>query len=453
MAWHWLVGMLQPLAAVLQIGFAIWLVVRHQDQREGFLPRAAALGTTLFLAIAFFSWYGMSAHPEFTANGTPQLAGQFVLFNLLLGYLVWTVCLLYDVPVLHALLCCAMGYTMQNLASGLDGLAVLLGERLLGIGDGNVAFQAIVSLLATAAVYLPCYLLLVRAVDRAGTVQVEDRATVGVFVVVILVVILFDVFNKALSYGPTPLPLLVGLRVVHGATCIFVLFAQYEMLFAQRLRAEAATTERLMAEQQRQYELSRENIEAINIKCHDIRHQIRHLGETGTAVDAAVLADIAREVSVYDATVHTGNEAFDTILTEKRLVCEGEGITLTCMADGHALDFLAPSELYALFGNALDNAIEATRQAPVGNRSISLNVRQAASMAVIHVENTCVGEASFVDGLPQTTKLAAGGERDTVNHGIGTRSMRALTERYDGLFSAAQKGEVFCLDITLPLPE
>ena len=74
-------------------------------------------------------------------------------------------------------------------------------------------------------------------------------------------------------------------------------------------------------------------------------------------------------------------------------------------------------------------------------------------MAVIHVENTCVGEASFVDGLPQTTKLAAGGERDTVNHGIGTRSMRALTERYDGLFSAAQKGEVFCLDITLPLPE
>ena len=292
-----------------------------------------------------------------------------------------------------------------------------------------------------------------RAVERAGTVQVEDRATVGVFVMVILVVILFDVNNKALSYGPTPLPLLVSLRIIHGAVCVFVLFAQYEMLFAQHLRSEAAATERLMAEQQRQYELSRENIEAINIKCHDIRHQIRHLGETGTAVDAAVLADIAREVSVYDATVRTGNEALDTILTEKRLLCEGEGITLTCMADGHALDFLASSELYALFGNALDNAIEATRQVPEGGRSISLGVRRVGDMVSIHVENTCVGQASFADGLPQTTKLTGDGTRDTTNHGIGTRSMRALAERYDGIFSAAQRGDVFCLDITLPLPE
>ena len=43
--------------------------------------------------------------------------------------------------------------------------------------------------------------------------------------------------------------------------------------------------------------------------------------------------------------------------------------------------------------------------------------------------------------------------RDTAKHDIGTRSMRALTERYEGLFSASQRGDVFCLDITLPLPE
>ncbi|MBQ9317946.1 MAG: sensor histidine kinase [Atopobiaceae bacterium] len=446
-------GMLQPLSAVLQIGFAIWLIVRYQDQREDFRRRALLLGLALLAAVLFFSWYGMSAHPEFTANGTPQLAGQFLLFTLLLGYCVGSVLLLYDVPLHHALFCCAMGYTMQNLVSGLEGLIVLLGGRLAGLGEGMVAFRVLSGLGAVVAVYLPCYLLLVRAVERAGTVQVEDRATVGVFVMVILVVILFDVNNKALSYGPTPLPLLVSLRIIHGAVCVFVLFAQYEMLFAQHLRSEAAATERLMAEQQRQYELSRDNIEAINIKCHDIRHQIRHLGETGTAVDAAVLADIAREVSVYDATVRTGNEALDTILTEKRLLCEGEGITLTCMADGHALDFLAPSELYALFGNALDNAIEATRQVPEGGRSISLGVRRVGDMVSIHVENTCVGQASFADGLPQTTKLTGDGTRDTTNHGIGTRSMRALAERYDGIFSAAQRGDVFCLDITLPLPE
>jgi sensor histidine kinase regulating citrate/malate metabolism len=74
-------------------------------------------------------------------------------------------------------------------------------------------------------------------------------------------------------------------------------------------------------------------------------------------------------------------------------------------------------------------------------------------MVSIHVENTCVGQASFADGLPQTTKLTGDGTRDTTNHGIGTRSMRVLAERHDGIFSAAQRGDVFCLDITLPLPE
>ena len=45
---------------------------------------------------------------------------------------------------------------------------------------------------------------------------------------------------------------------------------------------EKAETERLLAERQRQYRLSKENIDAINIKCHDIRHQIRRLPTRGT---------------------------------------------------------------------------------------------------------------------------------------------------------------------------
>ena len=167
-----------------------------------------------------------------------------------------------------------------------------------------------------------------------------------------------------------------------------------------------------------------------------------------------MLADIAREVSVYDAVVRTGNDALDTILTEKSLVCEREGIALTCIADGSSLGFLTPAELYSLFGNALDNAIEATRQVedPEG-RSISLLVRRTGDMVSIHVENTCAGKAEFEDGLPRTTKRDAQGMRDEMNHGIGTRSMRALAEHYDGIFSAAQDGDIFCLDIVLPLPD
>lgn len=72
-----------------------------------------------------------------------------------------------------------------------------------------------------------------------------------------------------------------------------------------------------MAERERQYRLSRENIDAINIKCHGLRHQIRQLAGGGTAVASEALNDIAREADVYDSAVHTGSEALDTILMEE----------------------------------------------------------------------------------------------------------------------------------------
>ena len=450
----WLFGMLQPLSVAVVVGLGIWLLADPLGEREPFARRVCEVCVPLFLCIAFFSWFGMSAHREFTVNGTPQLMGQFFAFSALFVYSVWGTYHVFEVTWRHAMFCGSAAYIMQNLSSGLEGLLVLLAGRWFGVSEGDVLARTVMNLASVFAVYVPAYQLFVKPVRRGGLVQVEDRAITGVFGLVILLVILFDIMNKALSYGPTPLFILVTLRVVHGAICIFMLFAQYEMLFAQRARSEAATAQRLLAESQRQYELSRENIEAINIKCHDIRHQIRHLGEQGMAVDAEVLADIAREVSVYDAAVRTGNDALDTILTEKSLVCEREGIALTCIADGSALGFLTPAELYSLFGNALDNAIEASRRiADPDGRSISLTVRRAGDMVSIHVENTRAGAVEFEDGLPRTTKRDAAGVLDEVNHGIGTRSMRALAERYDGIFSAAQQGDVFCLDVVLPLPE
>lgn len=450
----WLIGMLQPLGVACAVCFGIWLLAAPLGEREPQMQRICEVILPLLCGITFFSWFGMSAHRELTINGTPQLIGQFFVFSLLFLYSVWGVHHVFDVSWRHAMFCGSAAYIMQNLASGFEGLLLLLAARWTGAWEGDVLLRSAINLLSLALVYVLCFLLFVKPVRHAGLVQVQDRGITGVFGLVILLVILFDVMNKALSYGPTPLFILVTLRVIHGAICIFMLFAQYEMLFAQRARSEAATAQRLLAESQRQYELSRENIEAINIKCHDIRHQIRHLGEQGVAVDADVLADIAREVSVYDAAVRTGNDALDTILTEKSLVCEREGIALTCIADGSALGFLTPAELYSLFGNALDNAIEAVRQIddPEG-RSISLLVRRTGDMVSIHVENTCAGEAEFEDGLPRTTKRDADGVRDETNHGIGTRSMRALAERYDGIFSASQHEDVFCLDIVLPLPE
>ena len=256
----------------------------------------------------------------------------------------------------------------------------------------------------------------------------------------------FDLVIKSLTDQGLPLRYVVMLRLSHAIMCGLTYALAYELLVSRRLRAERAATERVLAERERQYERSRENIEAINVKCHDIRHQIRRLAQDGAAVDPAVLDDIAREVDVYDSAVRTGNDALDTILTEKGLACRTAGITLSCIADGKALEFMSAADTYALFGNALDNAIEAVMPLPEDERTISLVVRRVAGVISIHVENPCASVPTLrADGLPETTK------GDRANHGFGVRSMQLTVERYGGTLTTLAEGGRFHVNAIVPL--
>lgn len=112
--------------------------------------------------------------------------------------------------------------------------------------------------------------------------------------------------------------------------------------------------------------------------------------------------------------MHAGNDALDAILSEKGLACEQSGIAFRCMADGAAVGFMAPTDIYSLFGNALDNAIEASRALERReDRSISLTTRAVAGLLLVHVENRFAGSLSLgwaapveQGGMPLTTVLA-----------------------------------------------
>ncbi len=104
-------------------------------------------------------------------------------------------------------------------------------------------------------------------------------------------------------------------------------------------------------------------------------------------------------------------------------------------------------DIYALFGNALDNAIEATSLLDdPARRSISLTVRRHNSMLTIHVENYFDSSRGFDSEHPTTTK------DDAENHGFGIRSMQLIAEKYEGSLTTKASGDVFSLDAILPVP-
>lgn len=201
----------------------------------------------------------------------------------------------------------------------------------------------------------------------------------------------------------------------------------------------------LLYQQKQQMKLSQETIDLINVKCHDIKNQIATLGNN---IPEDELADLKRAIDIYDTAFKSGNEVLDVLLMEKFMQCENKKIRLDCMIDGELLSFMKKSDVYSLFGNAIDNAIEAVDKInDEEKRCINIRVKKSRGMILVHVENQYLGELSFEEGLPQTTK------KDKRYHGFGMKSIRMIVEKYHGFLSAGSKDNMFSLDILLPVPK
>lgn len=76
---------------------------------------------------------------------------------------------------------------------------------------------------------------------------------------------------------------------------------------------------------------------------------------------------------------------------------------------------------------------------------MSLNVQAQGRLLSIHVENYFDGSLTFEDDLPQTSKA------DKHYHGFGMKSMRMIAERYNGYLAAEAQGQIFHLNIVIPI--
>ena len=147
-------------------------------------------------------------------------------------------------------------------------------------------------------------------------------------------------------------------------------------------------------------------------------------------------------MNLYNSAVRTGNETLDVVLTDKRLHCATHNIQFTCIADGAKMNFMEVMDIYSLFGNMLDNAIEYEMGLPPAMRFIHLSVKCTNRMLVIHVE-----KLEIRDGLPVTTK------RNNGDHGYGMLSIRRIVQKYDGNLVISTDSQLFQVNIVIPVPE
>ena len=229
--------------------------------------------------------------------------------------------------------------------------------------------------------------------------------------------------------------------------CVFIMYLQNELFRKSAMRQELEVMNLLLKKEQEQYRLSKENIAIINQKCHDLKHQIRAIRKSKDMDKGQYLKEVEDSIGIYEAIVQTGNEVLDTILTEKSLYCKERGITVSCVAEGELLSFMQTMDLYSLFGNALDNAIEAVEKLIEEDmRQIDVLIHRQQNFLMINVLNPVGEELKFEEGLPVTTKA------DKNFHGFGMRSMQYIVKKYDGFLNASLEDGCFSLKILIPLP-
>lgn len=212
----------------------------------------------------------------------------------------------------------------------------------------------------------------------------------------------------------------------------------------ERHQMEINQMNRLMALQREQLLSNQQNAERVNQRYHDLRNMLVLLRDEGNGDTHRELSDMLEQLSSYEDCLHTGSHAVDTIMGEKLELCRQNGIGCVPYINGELLQAIKPLDLCVLFGNAMDNAIEACCRQPEGTeRCITVRTTHQGAMLLIRFENTCADRPHEQDGHLVTSKA------DRESHGIGMHSMQAVAQSYGGQLSWRYAQGWFVLDIFL----
>lgn len=153
---------------------------------------------------------------------------------------------------------------------------------------------------------------------------------------------------------------------------------------------------------------------------------------------------LQEQISGFETYIHTGNDYLDILLRDKSQIAGQKQIDFSAavrMEDG---GFLDPLDISTIFGNALDNALEASEQLPQHLRLVTVKASRIRDMLVIVVENNMPAHP-LTEG--KTTK------QDTFAHGFGLSNIRGAVEKYDGQCTTRAVDGRFVLTVMLPVPD
>jgi hypothetical protein len=340
---------------------------------------------------------------------------------------------------------CARAFLLAELAASL--------EWQLACFFRNITDSILVQLFILIAVY---------ALVFTWAHHMEVSITRGVFILeinrhelwaaVAIAAAIFAFSNLSFVFSNTPFSAGITADVFYIRTLvdiagIMILYVYQSRICELLAEKELRNIQAMLKAQYDKYRSYQTTFDLINMKYHDLKHQIAGLRANMSDEERSKWIDsLEQELESYSPELETGNSVLDTLIAGKMMNCRANKIKITCVADGDLLDFMHVADICTIFGNALDNAFESVAMIEdPEKRLIHISISPKKNFILIQVINYCENTITISNGYPVTTKADKG------SHGFGLKSIRYTVEKYHGTLTFELKDNWFELRILIPM--
>ena len=423
---------LSMLAYLLELLISELLFCSSSRRRGPPLLRAG-----LFCGLVLLYYFAALRVSPYGASG---LGLRFLGFLTTLSFSVGSMFLLYADDTLTLISSAVAGIAAQHAANKVYHLLTALPVFPSVFPAGSlpaVAAEFTVTVLLT----LPLYLAFGRNVR-------SNRRSLSVNLLSPGIVLICVGLNRFVTDSPLRgTGLWCAANVYALVCCLLALWLRYYIFRWEQEKNRAMMVGRLLTESEKQYGQWTATVNEMRHSAHDIRHMLRRV-ERLAAERQLVIPDMAEVRSAVDRllpSVRTGNEVLDILLRNSYELCQLDGIQLQFVAYTDKLRYFEGISLYFLMANAIDNAmVGAAGVTQPDKRLIDISIRDFGDSVAIHIWNYFQGGLSFEGELPVT---------EAEGHGYGMRGMKSIVERFSGSMSVRAEGDIFHLNLMLPLPE
>ena len=275
-------------------------------------------------------------------------------------------------------------------------------------------------------------------------IKANDCAVLSTVFMIGFAALMFSVYN-VLNLSKIPHIL------IFFSLTIFILIFLIVFLYSKNtmfLREQEQKDKMQIAQLQQQFAYYQEKLkdeEKVRSVYHDMKNHLLVLQRQINSPETAEMVEkLQSQVAMYGDYEHTGNDILDIILKEKSETAREKHIALSVTADLNGVDFIEPLDVSTIFGNGLDNAIEASEKLPEEQRAILVKAGRVQNFFSVLIENSCLQNREYTK--QRTTKS------DDFLHGFGISNMRKAAEKYDGQLTIKCENEKFTLKILIPIP-